>query len=111
MQMPNFYRTVGPISGAPLNWQDEVSGVLPAAVKAYLDNRIDGKPLAEHQFEIVRAFMEYFIKAPCWDDNPHLDDEMRAELAGLRRDAETLRTPEEVGAWIHRCLDLGLDPL
>ena len=108
--IPPIYRTLGAVSGLPLNWRDEISGVLPAAVGSYLNNRIDGTPLAEHQLELVRAFMKYFIDAPCWN-HMNEDEYMAQELAGLRREVVTLKTPEEMGRWIGRCLDLGIDPL
>ena len=92
------YRTIGPVSGLPLNWRDEVSGVLPNAVNRYLNHRIDGTSIDEID-------MEHYINAPCWNDTEEGD------LAELRRDVKTLRTPDEMGAWIGRCLDIGIDPL
>lgn len=109
MKLPNIYRTAGSITGLPLNWQDEVSGVLPAAVTAYLNNRIDGTTIDEMQLELVRAFMQHYIEAPCW--NHMRDGDESATLDSLRKDVLTIRTPEEMGQWIHRCLDIGIDPL
>ena len=110
MKIPAIYRSLGNVTGLPLNWQDEVTGVLPAAVKAYLDNRVDGTPIDEQQLAIVRAFMEHYIDAPCWNHMNEIE-EMAPELAELRRDVRTIKTPEAMGEWIHRCLDLGIDPL
>jgi len=117
--VPPIYRNIGPVKGLPLNWRDEVTGVLPAAVKAYLDNRIDGTQLDEIQLEIVRVFMEHYINAPCWD---HMLTEVSEEtlqeiagerlaLVGLRLDVAFLKTPEAMAMWIGRCLDIGIDPL
>ena len=113
--MPAFYQTIGniagfPLTGLPLNWRNEVSGVLPAAVHAYLNNRIDGAPLDEIQFEIVRSYLEHYIQAPCWN-HMNEDGELTACLAALRRDVLTLRTPQEIGVWISGCMDIGIDPL
>ncbi len=109
--IPPIYRSIGPVTGLPLNWRVEVSGVLPAAVNAYLNNRIDRTALDEIQFEIVRVFMEHYINAPCWTESCSPDEEMAADLATLRRDVLTLRTPDQMAVWIHRCLDIGVDPL
>lgn len=31
-RIPNIYRDIGPIRGVPLNWRDDVTGELPAAI-------------------------------------------------------------------------------
>ena len=108
--IPAFYRTIGNVSGLPLNWRHEVTGVLPTAVMRYLNHRIDGTSIDEIDLELVRAYLQHFIEAPCWnhmDDNP----EMAPDLAKLRRDIVGLKTPDAIAEWIHRCLDLGIDPL
>lgn len=101
--IPDYYR---PPLGLPLNWRDEVSGKLPAAVYAYLDNRIDGTPLSDEHLAMVREYIEHHINAPCWEQ-----DEFREELAALRKAATELKTPDDVGAWIRQGMDIGLDPL
>lgn len=108
--VPPIYRTLGPITGLPLNWRDEVTGELPAAIGAYLDNRIDGSRITEREVELVRSYMVHYIGAPCWNQMNE-DEELAEELAGLRRDVLTLRTAEDIGRWISRCLDIGIDPL
>jgi len=111
--IPDVYVTLvtpngTPITGLPLNWRDEVSGKLPAAVKAYLDNRVDRTPIGPEHLEWLRVYFEHYINAPCWDS----EDGNAAELlADLRRDVKELKTPEAIGEWIWRCLDLGIDPL
>ena len=110
--IPAFYRTIGNVSGLPLNWRDEVTGVLPTAVMRYLNHRIDGTSIDEIDLELVRAYLQHFIEAPCWN---HMNDipemGMASDLADLRRDVRDLKTPDAIAAWIHRCLDLGIDPL
>lgn len=102
--IPNFYR---PPLGLPLNWHDEVSGILAAAVNAYLDNRIEGKPITDEQVSLVRTYIVHYIGAPCWDN-----EEFSKELALLRRTARReLRTPEDIGKWICDAMEIGLDPL
>src|SRR5712691_302593 len=101
--IPNVYREP---RGGPLRFQDDVSGVLPAAVIAYFASHA-----TPEQFELVRDYCEYYLNAPCWDNNPHHDDESSAELAGLREEVKTLKTAEALNTWIHKCLDIGIDPL
>lgn len=110
MKIPDIYRTFGDVTGIPLNWQDEVTGVLPAAIKAYLNHRIDGTPFDEIHAETVRAFLDHYINAPCWN---HMNEEpeLALELADLRRDVRTLNNSEAIAKWIRRCLNLGIDPL
>lgn len=108
--IPPFYISIGSVTGLPLNWRDEITGVLPTAVQRYLNHRIDGTSIDAIDLEIVRAYMQHYIEAPCWN---HMVDvqELAPELAGLRRDVRTLKTPDDIGQWIGRCLDLGMDPL
>lgn len=108
--IPAIYRDYGDVKGLPLNWRDETSGVLIAAVTRYMENRINGTSIDEIDLELVRVFLEHYINAPCWN-HMNEDDGLAADLAALRRDVLTIETPEAMGAWIGRCLDLGIDPL
>lgn len=108
--MPAIYRDFGHVKGLPLNWRDETSGVLITAVSRYMGSRINGTSIDEIDVELVRVFLEHYINAPCWN-HMNEDEELAAELAGLRSDVKHLVTPDQVGAWINRCLDLGMDPL
>ncbi len=108
--VPNVYRTIGSLKGLPLNWRDEVTGILPRSVNAYLDNRIDGTPLTKEELELVRVYMEHYINAPCWN-HMNEDEDTAADLAALRRDVLIIESADHMGAWIGRCLDVGLDPL
>jgi hypothetical protein len=99
-----------PPLGLPLYWRDEQSGVLAAAINAYLDNRLQGKELTEDQFELLVAWCGHYIGAPCWDHMLN-DEEMGAVLDRLRKRVKELNTADEVGEWIAECLDVGLDPL
>jgi len=108
--IPPIYRSIGPVQGLPLNWKDEVTGALPDAMMAYMGNRIDGTPIDPSAFLLVRCFMDHYISAPCWDHNL-AHPELAAILAGLRADIKKTETPEQMGEWIGRCLDIGIDPL
>lgn len=99
--MPTFY--VQPYN-TPLNWQNEQSGNLAEAVKAYFahmtgeDTRFQGM-----QFALVRDYLRYYINAPCWQSEGNEIDELRKSVTGLK-------TPEEMREWIMKCVHLGIDP-
>jgi hypothetical protein len=102
-EMPKFYVETYPgLPAFPLNWRDEQSGVLPAAVMAYLENKATGE-----QLELVANFINYYIHAPVWDipDNAFED-----ELKQLRESSKTLKTQQEIHEWIYKSMDIGLDP-
>ena len=111
--IPNFYRPMFPGGPCgPLRWQDEVSGVLPKAVIDYFTYKTkQGPPLLRAQFKLVIEYAAYYVNAPCWDDNPHHDDETQAELAALRERVKhfTPETEQAFDDWIHDCLEVGLD--
>lgn len=101
-RMPKFYV---PPFGTPVYWRDEQSGVLVAAIEAYMDSRIIRKgpqPTAE-QIELIRDFFLYFIKAPCWASG--------FEMNALIKQAEKIQTGDDIAEWIHAALEIGIDPL
>lgn len=104
-RMPNFY--VPPLGG-PLNWGDEQSGELPFAVLAFMQYKKDIDP---QRLELVRQYLDYYIHAPCWDANPHHDDETREALHLAREVIRNAKTYEEIHAFLHACLKMGIDPL
>lgn len=97
-----FYR---PPLGLPLRWQDEQSGVLPNAIKAFFKNEAN-----EEQISLVKAWLKYYIDAPCWIKNA-TEDETRTAMATLRETVEALKEANEILDWIYKCLELGIDPL
>jgi hypothetical protein len=104
--IPPIYRDV---IGSPLRWQDDITGMLPAAVHAFF--QVEGcPPLTWVQFEMVRDYAEYYVNAPIWDMNPHHDDETRARLAELRAQVKECKTDAQLQSWLHLCLGQGLDP-
>lgn len=99
--MPKFY--VQP-HGVPVKWQDEQTGTLPNAIKSYFAHMTDGsKPFQGVQFALVRDWLRYYISAPCWKVEGN-------ELEELRGSVMTLKTPEEMAAWVMRCVNIGIDP-
>ena len=102
--VPRIYRQPW---GGPLRWQDDVTGVLPQAVCAFLDEQGQGgKPAKAEQVELVRDYCEYYINAPCW-----ATEGAEHRFADLRERIKTLKTVQEVAAWIVDCLQVGIDPL
>lgn len=101
--MPDFY--VPPLS-TPLRWQDEQNGILPKAVMAYFDHRMDSsKPFQGVQFALVREYLRYYINAPCWQQTEE------GQIDALRASVAQIKTPEEMHAWIMKCFEVGIDPL
>lgn len=96
----------------PFNWRNEVSGRLPTAIKAYLDNRVEKTPMEQGQVTSVRDYLIHYIHAPCWTENLDPDDADGSRiLSELRFEAMHLASPEAIGAWIRKAMDIGLDPL
>jgi len=91
----------------PLNWADEISGKLTDAVLAFFK----GGPLTPEHFELVRGYCEYYVRAPCWEAKPFMDESDRAALAMLRTSIGEIKTSAALRQWLNDCLVYGLDPL
>ena len=103
--IPDFYRPLYPGGPkGPLRWQDEVSGVLPEAVRTFFGVP-SPDPLTPEQLELVREYAEYYINAPCWltDDNPEL-------WTALRTSIKEAKTKEAMYTWIEQALEVTIDP-
>lgn len=113
-RMPACYQP----GGGPLRWQDDVTGVLPAAVMAFLNRDtvvMSGKVIGRsvctpEQVELVRDYCEYYINAPCWELGPE-GEAYHSDFMTLRNRVRTLTTGKEIDAWLGDALDLGIDPL
>lgn len=92
---------------APGYWMDETGGKLRPAIARYLD----GADLSADDIALIRAYLRQWIDSPVWDDNPHLVDSGRAELARLRELARVLTNRESIHAWLALAVDFGVDPL
>lgn len=102
------YRELAPGTGifGPLRWADEQSGILPSAVLAYFGSATgDGKPATPNDVEIVRAYAQYYINAPCWEMGG-----MEEEFARLRESIKTVASEYELAGWLNLALDIGIDP-
>lgn len=100
------------IGGFPLYWMDEQTGTLARPVKAFYRTVCGETPILEgKQLELFLDYCRYVIQAPCWDQNPDLQEEGKEALAALRKEAAEFKTVAEVRAWISKCLEIGIDPL
>lgn len=103
--MPTTYREP---MGLPLNWRDDVSGELPAAVVRYYGFKVGEAAEPEPgQIELIRDYLIHYIEAPCWDEVGGGWN----ELADLRRRAKQISSVEDIHRFIFACLDVGMDPL
>lgn len=101
--------------GLPIKWQDEQSDILSAAIKAYIDHKVDPAQAPEptpQQLGFIVDYFNYFINAPCWDSAESFTE----ELAGLRDRIKALKeaervTVDDIAAWIRQAMEIALDPL
>jgi hypothetical protein len=91
----------------PQYWMYETSGVLRAAVEAYVQDR----PLHIHHLLALRAYLRQWITSPVWDWNPHATETDREILAELRDAIERLQTRQAIELWLYDAVALGMDPL
>ena len=98
--------------GLPLNWRDEATGELKAAVTAFLQT-------TDFDLELLRAYLVHHINAPVWLENHplviehgvSLGADYVAKIYALRATAPSIRNSIDAWAHISDCLDIGLDPL
>ena len=88
--------------GAPLQWQDEATGELSTAIKAYLHYQ----PLNSKQITLISDYLRYYIAAPCWKR-----EGMEAKFEDLEARTKLLRNEQQIKAWLKNCSELGLYPL
>jgi hypothetical protein len=106
---PQHYHSIGKIEGFPVNWRDDVTGKLPAAVMAFLE----GNPSPE-DVTLVIQYIKHHIHAPCWIETAPKDEyfpEHKAEIDKLRAKAMGMKTEADIREYINHSLDYGLDPL
>ena len=102
----------------PLYWRDERSGKLTEAVEAYLEpytlDNLDSDraipELSDRHLQLIRRYLLYYVKAPCWRENPYAGPDEFARLDRLVRLAQNISSREDISAFILGCLGLGLDP-
>jgi hypothetical protein len=95
------------LNGGPLYWRDEQSGNLAAAIEAYLTRNYSDAPTPE-QIDLMRAYLEYYVSAPCWNI---AGNSLTSEIEKLKVCAENLRTTHDIYNWLFKAMEVGLDPL
>ena len=106
-RMPSYYK---PPLGLPFNWRDEASGVLPLTVERYYGSRIDGVPLHPGEVRLLADYLAHYINAPCWDAASEGSEISARTLTDLREEVKSLKTADDIGAWISKGMDIGLSP-
>lgn len=87
------------MSATPGFWRHESSGVFTGPIRKYLG----GQSLTPEDVQLIRAYLKQWIAAPVWGTD--------AEVAALRHAVNELYTSKDIHRWIHRALDVGIDPL
>lgn len=98
---------------APLRWQDDMTGNLPAAVTAYFDAVINDEHLPDEQLHLVIKFCQHYIHAPMWLEEPPfgvVDDEMAEAIKQVREVSLNLKSVSDVRAFVRDCMAIALDP-
>lgn len=103
---PGLYHDMGPVHGMPLDWRQDQTGTMPAAVQAYYD-----KSMTPEQLILVIAYIRHHIHAPCWTSIKDIDEELTSFILELRRLSLELKTSEDISEYIAKALDWALDPL
>ena len=113
-RMPQGYRSDAVVAGMPLRWQDDATGELPSAIMKYVNwaaTPCNPSPEGE-EIDLIREYMIYHAKAPCWRDvKAGQDPGMAKEIETLISKAEQILDLDDIGRHINDCLELGLDPL
>jgi hypothetical protein len=105
--IPDIYIPMYPGSDirGPLRWQDDTTGVLPAAVHSFY--QVQGaEPLTPEKLELVREYAEYYINAPCWDDASYEPETWQR----LRADIKHITTFQAMLHWLEQALEVTIDP-
>ena len=88
---------------------NEQTGALKKAVNEYHGFLIgEGKEPDEETVTLLAEYLDHFIWAPCWTMT--CADAFESELKELRRSVKEIKTTNDIRAWIHEAMDIGLDP-
>ena len=93
-------------------WQGDIKDDLVKAIKNYFSFKVDGKPeLSEYEKELLLEYLVYHINAPCWEWANINNWEGICKLENLRKQADEIKSIDQIGDYIFDCLEIGLDPL
>lgn len=87
--------------GTPLYWMNDETGTMQAAMKPFLE----GQPLSNEQFQLLKEYLTYVIDAPCWRAPDPILPELRAQIRAAT-------TAQDIHAWLDACLErAAIDPI
>lgn len=90
-----------PPYGTPLYWMNDQSGTMQAAMKPFLE----GKPLTDEQFHLLKEYLTYVIDAPCWKGPGQI-------LPALRQQIRKAQDRQDIQVFLDDCLrEAGIDPI
>lgn len=97
-----------PPLATPLYWMYEGGDIIKPSVMAFL-GVTNGGTITPQQVQIVRAYLDYVIHAPCWECQGKSDKltKVREEIKKLKSNTEALPLIK----WVSSCLAIGIDPL
>ena len=102
----------------PLYWRNETSGILEAAIIAYFEQYNPVIPdeektdrLSEDMIFLIRDYIVYYLKAPCWEGLRGDELKGRIELDNLIVRAGKIKSRGDISKILQDCLTLGFDPL
>lgn len=117
--MPKWFGNIMYPHGFPLShhnerWHGNIKDDLVQAIKNYYSFKVDGKPeLTEYEKELLFEYVMYHINAPCLEFayDASGDRESIEILIKLRKQADGIKTLDQLSEFIFCCLDVGIDPL
>jgi hypothetical protein len=100
-------------NGLPRYWRNDQTGQLMRSVDYYSricsdgNNRSIDDQYHQERLSELRAYFEYWMLAPCFDNDP-----VMAEInKQLRFQIQAVKTFEELRSWQMSALKQGIDPL
>ena len=113
--MNEIYPGYMPGLNSPLYWQNEASGQLKEAVMAFFAPYAQERQslpipaMRDRHLELIKSYLIYYIKAPCWRENPYTDSTEIIALDKLTLQAENIKSRQDISKLIDGCLELGID--
>ena len=101
-------------NGAPLYWRDERSGKMTEAVEAYFSPCADYQPfipeLSTAHVDLLRKYLVHWAQAPCWQNNPHINSDIRVQLDKAIAQAKSIECRSDISDCIDSLMMLSIDP-
>lgn len=93
---------LAPPGALPLHWQNDVTGTVQPAAHKFLGIGDPDAKMTPEELRILRDYMGNYCLAPWFQGEG---------LAELRRSIADVNTLDELWQWLHRSLDIGIDPM